>query len=729
MSTQLIDEITDITFRNEDNGYSVLRLKQNGTATGIFAFVSIGQELNMTGEWINNAKFGKQFKVTNYTVMTPNTPTKIKQFIGSGLIKGIGPVTADRIVATFGKDTLRIMDQEPLKLSRVKGISRDKAKDFGIRYTQVKLMQDSIIFLSRFNISINMAVKIFKKFGESTISTVSHNPYILIEKISGIGFLTADKMAMDLGVAYNGNFRVRAGLVHILKTASDLDGHTFLPRNELLIDACKLLKIKQPQLEPVFDDVTAELCMDKLLTMVKKEGDIGFMLTKLYNDERAIAGRLNSLITMINNKDDDDLDELVEHYEKLNNIQLHDMQREAVKAATKHGFCVITGGPGTGKTTIVKAILYINQAKGHTTKLLSPTGRAAKRLEDTTGQPASTIHRAMLQEKEEQIDCDMIIVDEVSMCDVSLTATMLKSISPRTRVVFVGDVDQLPSVGAGAVLSDIIQSGIVPVTRLTEIYRQVETSGIVLNAHAINKGDMPDLTNKSADFFFKRADTLSKIKSEVISLATTRIPKFLDITPDAVQILCPIKAGEVGMNNLNIVLQDALNPPMLEKSEYEYGNIIFRVGDRVMQTVNNYSQEWQRGFENGSGVYNGDIGIITGVNRQNGEVVVTMEDGRTVTYVRSDLNNLVLAYAITVHKSQGSEFDVVIIPVTSGAYMILTRNLLYTAVTRAKKMVVLVGDESNIEKMVRNTYTKKRHTMLAEFLVKMNNILTDICIM
>ncbi|MCL2586756.1 MAG: AAA family ATPase, partial [Firmicutes bacterium] len=440
MSVQLIDEVVDITFRNDENGYSVLRLKQSGTATGVFAFVSVGQELNMAGEWVNNPKFGKQFKVSSYGVMVPNTPAKIKQFIGSGLIKGIGPVTADRVVAMFGKETLRIMDEDPMKLSRVKGISRDKAKDIGERYALVKAMQDSIIFLSRFSISINMAVKIFKRFGEQTIEIVSANPYILIEKISGIGFLTADKMAMDLGVAYNGNFRVRAGLVHILKQESEVDGHTFLPRLNLLLEACKLLKIKQPDLEPVFEDVVSELCLDKLLTLVRREGEAGFMLTRFFNDERVIAGKLVTLAGHVDQSDDGELGRTIKHYEEINKIKLHDMQRDAVKMATRHGVCVITGGPGTGKTTIVKAILYISEAQGRKAMLLSPTGRAAKRLEDTTGRPASTIHRALMagsggewsEEQGGKLEADLIIVDEVSMCDASLTAALLRSLSPRT---------------------------------------------------------------------------------------------------------------------------------------------------------------------------------------------------------------------------------------------------------------------------------------------------------
>ena len=731
----ITDEVQDVVYRNEDNGYCVLRLKNSGVATGVFAFVNVGQDLVMRGEWVNNARFGKQFKVTSYEVEQPNTPAKIKQFIGSGLIKGVGPATADRIVAMFGKDTLKVLDVEPHKLQRVRGISREKAGNIGQQYAQVKAMQDAVMFLSKFDISQNMAVKIYKKFGENTIERVQHNPYSLIEAITGIGFLTADKMAKDLGIAYDGPFRVRAGLIYVLRQESEQDGHTYLPRQELLMETCKLLRLKLESLEPVFEEVISEMCLDRVLTMVRKDGDVGYMLTKFYTDERAIAGKLCSLAVdaeMVG--EDAKFEELLEHYERMNKITLHPMQREAVKTATRQGVCVITGGPGTGKTTIVKAILYINQAEGRVTKLLSPTGRAAKRLQDSTGQEASTIHRAIALDftggdrsfqmgDDGALEADVVIVDEVSMCDVVLTAHLLRRLLPRTRLVLVGDMDQLPSVGAGAVLGDIIRSRVIPVVRLTEIYRQEDSSAIVVNAHAINKGVMPDLTNRSSDFFYKETDSVMAMREAVVSMATTRIPKYLGIGSDKIQVLCPLKMGEVGMNNLNIVLQDALNPPAPEREEFEHSGIIYRVGDRVMQTVNNYKQEWtrQNPYNMGEGVFNGDIGIVTEVNRQNCEVTVELEDGRVTIYTKGELSNLVLAYAITVHKSQGSEFDVVIIPVTSGAYMILTRNLLYTAVTRAKRMVVLVGDAVNIEKMVTNTYTKKRHTMLADFLVEMRD--------
>ena len=735
---KITEEVTDIVFRNEDNGYSVMRCKSGLTVTGVFAFLTVGQELILWGEYVNNAKYGKQFKANSYEVVPPNSPSKIKQFIGSGLIEGVGPVTAERIVKLFGADTLRIMEEEPQRLSAVKGISAGKATAIGEKYAQIKDMQAAIVFLQGFDITLNMAVKIYKHYGVGTVKVVQTNPYSLIEKIDGVGFLTADKIAAELGHDYAGTFRVRAGVVYVLRLASDQDGHTFLPKSKLIKEVCKLLRIKMTELEPAFDAVLMELCLDRYITAVSsilKEDDSeeqaqGYMLTKFYIAEKAIATKLCQLAMQKENKvEDGDFREMITHYEELNKIKLHTKQVEAVRMATTRGVSIITGGPGTGKTTIVKAILYINQVAGLRTQLLAPTGRAAKRLEGGTGYSASTIHRALSLDygnrgglsyseyDEETITADVVIVDEFSMCDVMLVSHLLKKVLPATRLVFVGDVDQLASVGAGNVLSDIIGSGVLPVALLSEIYRQSEASQIVLSAHAINNGRLPDLTNKSSDFFFESSEALHEIKNKVVSLVSSRIPKFLNISHAKIQVLCPMKAGDAGMNSLNIALQESLNPSDPKgKAEYEYNGTMYRVGDRVMQTHNNYQQEWQRDGSVGEGVFNGDIGSIVSVNRQNGEVVVELEDGRITTYKRGDLSSLVLAYAITVHKSQGCEFDVVIIPVTSGAYMILTRNLLYTAVTRAKKMVVLVGDSANIEKMVRNTYTKKRYTLLREML-------------
>jgi len=723
----LNDEIESVMFRNDENGYTVVRLKNSGlTAVGTFHYVTVGQEFDFTGNFVQNAKYGKQFVVKTYELVPPNSPSKIKVFLGSGLIEGVGPVTAGRIVKMFGKGALGVIEREPEKLEAVKGISARKAKLIGERYGEIKEMQTAIVYLQKFDISMNMAIRIYNHYKDRTIERVQTNPYALIETIDGIGFLTADKMAQDLGINYAGTFRVRAGVVYVLKQSSEADGNTYLPRDTLRLGVCRLLKIKMDQLEPVFDGVVRELCLDKYLTAVKD----GYMLNKFFVAERAVASRL-SMLCHDDTSGVADIGMLLSSYQKVHKIKLHEKQIDAIKMACGNGVSVITGGPGTGKTTIVKAILFVAAAEGKSTQLLAPTGRAARRLEETTGHVASTIHRALdidykggkgvftYDDPDNVLRADIVIVDEVSMCDCILMSQLLKKVLRGTRVVLVGDSDQLPSVGAGNVLADIIASGIVPVVELSEIYRQTENSQIVASAHAINKGEMPILDNKSDDFFFEKCETPADIKHKILGLVTDRIPRYLGCGSDKIQVLCPMKLGEAGMNSLNIALQESLNPEADGKDECKYGETTFRVGDRVMQTLNNYSQEWTRDGDVGAGVFNGDIGSVVLVNRQSGEVVVELEDGRETTYTRADLANLVLAYAITVHKSQGCEFDVVVIPVTSGAYMILTRNLLYTAVTRAKKMVMLVGSAENVAKMVGNNYTKKRHTMLCEFLVEM----------
>ena len=760
----LSDEIESIVYRNDENGYTVVRLRDCGlTAVGTFHYVTVGQEFEFTGDFVQNAKYGKQFIVKTYNLVPPDSPAKIAVFLGSGLIEGIGPVTAQRIVKKFGKGAIGVIEREPETLATVKGISERKAKLIGERYGAIKEMQAAIVYLQKFDISMNMAIRIYNHYRDRTIERVQTNPYALIETIDGIGFLTADRMAQDLGINYAGSFRVRAGVVYVLKQSSEADGNTYLPREVLRSGVCRLLKIKMDQLEPVFDSVVRELCLDKYLTEVTGDRDqvTGFMLNKFYIAERAIAARIAMLcnnspswegvdahsadgVGSPNNLPE--LDSLLGNYQSTYSIKLHTKQIAAIKSVFENGISVITGGPGTGKTTIVRAILYVAAAERKTARLLAPTGRAAKRLEETTGHAASTIHRALdidfknktaggaafgYDDPENVLGTDIVIVDEVSMCDCMLMSQLLKKVLGGTRVVLVGDSDQLPSVGAGNVLADTIASGVVPVTALSEIYRQTEKSQIVTNAHAINRGEMPMLDNKSDDFFFERCETPTDIKHKILGLVTDRIPNYLGCGADRIQVLCPMKLGEAGMNSLNLALQESLNPAATDRAEYVYGDTTFRVGDRVMQTVNNYSQEWTKpavhvsthkdGEFSGVGVFNGDIGTVTAVSSANGEVRVTLEDGRETVYTRADLAHLVLAYAITVHKSQGCEFDVVVIPVTSGAYMILTRNLLYTAVTRARRLVMLVGSAENVAKMVGNNYTKKRHTMLCEFLVEMKD--------
>jgi exodeoxyribonuclease V alpha subunit len=723
--------VLTVMYRNEDTGYSVLRLSGNITAVGYAPVAAAGAEYKFCGKFTNHSKHGKQFEFDRFEILPPDTDSKVIAFLGGGLVAGVGPATAKKIVDRFGKETLSVMENDPMRLAEIRGISASKALKIGGSYAEIRGMQSVIMWLSKFEMGLNTAIKIYKHYGDAAIEIISKNPYALIETIDGIGFLTADKMAQELNVSYIGSFRVRAGVVYCLKESAETDGDTYLPIPDLIKVVCRLLRIKMDDLVPIFNGVINELCLDRVTVSVEESGVPGIQLTKFFTAEKTIAQKLIMLLRETPVPPAHSFDELIKHYEELHGITFHENQKAAIKTAAESGVCVITGGPGTGKTTIINAVLYINKANELTTQLLAPTGRAAKRIEESiakeNGIEPMTIHRCLdidfkgsgaftYDEPNNFIKKDMVIVDEFSMCDCLLTAMLLRKVMPGTKLVLVGDVDQLPSVGAGNVLCDIIKSGAVPVIRLTQIYRTGELSTIATNAYKINNGEMPVLDNKSTDFFFDCADKPADIKDKVITLCTARLPGYLGESNSKVQVLCPMKLGEAGVTNLNRVLQDAMNPPAVDTAEYRCGETVFRVGDRVMHTVNNYKQEWIKHGEKGKGIFNGDIGTVKAINPDAGEVEVELEDGRVSTYLRTDLPALTLSYAITVHKSQGCEFDAVVIPVVSGAYMILTRNLLYTAVTRAKRLVVLVGKEENIKKMVENTYTRKRNSCLGKFL-------------
>lgn len=710
--------VSAIVFANEETGYRVLRLDNNLTAVGVAPMVSVGAEYKFIGEFVNNAKHGKQFAFTDMTLMPPDSEEKILAFLGGGLLPGVGPATARKIVKKFGMETIAVIETRPQDLTQIKGISATKAQSIAENYLAVREMQSVMMWLYRFEISLNLSLKIYQQYGKDTIATVAKNPYILIETIDGVGFTTADNMAKKLGVSYNGTFRVRAGVVHILKVSAETDGHTYVTLPDLIGKVCRLLRIKMEQLTPTFNTIIEELCLDRVVVSVDVDGVQGLQLIRFFNAEKAIAQKL--LLLMQETKQPGSVDDLIEHYQTLQGITFHETQKDAIRQVVTGGVTVITGGPGTGKTTIIKAILYINAANEYSTQMLAPTGRAAKRIEETTGQSAMTIHRCLEKFSHDPhnsfITQDMVIVDEVSMCDCMLMSSLLRKILAGTKVVFIGDSDQLPSVGAGNVLADIIESGVVPTIRLTQIYRTGEKATIAINAHRINHGEMPLLDNKSSDFFYSSAETPELIKNEILGLCSSRLPQYLGVDSSKVQVLAPMKLGIAGVISLNKCLQEIINPPADNKDELIYGETIFRVGDRVMHTVNNYKQEWVKNHEEGKGIFNGDIGKIVSINKFSGEITVELEDGRVTVYPRSELAALTLSYAITVHKSQGCEFDAVVIPVVSGAYMIMTRNLLYTAVTRAKRLVVLVGKQENIQKMVSNTYTKKRNSCLNKYL-------------
>ena len=718
--------IEEIIYRNDDTNYTVVLVDVNKeviTATGKFPIINEGEWVELNGKFVLNPKYGEQFAVDGVKLSPPNTIDGIVRYLSSGLIPGIGPITAMNIVNKFGESTLDIIHYNPERLSECKNVSKKKAEDIAKAYEEVHQMQNAVMIMQQYHISTNLAIKIYNQYGEGTENILKNNPYKLVEDIDGVGFFTADKIAIAMGVANDSEFRIRAGILHVLKENSDKNGNTYMIFSALLEGVYSLLNI--PNLQDRIDSIINKLVLDNYLKKLEIDGNDAITLSKYYKIEKILADTLlllnaDSENTRLNIESDINL------YEQINNIKMHEHQRQAVDIAINNGVSIITGGPGTGKTTIIKCILQIFKNMHKSVKLMAPTGRAAKRLSESTGEDASTIHRALemsggdesrfLFNTQTKLNYDVIIVDEVSMVDSQLMYFLIKSIKRGAKLILVGDKDQLASVGAGNVLADILNSGCFATMCLTQIYRQSEDSLIIVNAHAINKGEMPTLNNKSKDFFFDKKESNEEVLDSIIDMCTTRIPNFLKIDSSKVQVLAPMKGGIVGIDNINKCLQDKLNPASIKKFEIEMDKCIYRKCDRVMQITNNYERVWTKDGVNGAGVFNGDIGVIQDIDINTSEVVVEFEDGRIARYIKSDLNELTLSYAITIHKSQGSEFDVVVIPAVSGPPMLLTRNLLYTAVTRAKKMVVIIGTKQCIARMVHNNFTKIRYTMLKYFL-------------
>lgn len=731
--------VDEIIFRNDDNGYTVFLFDcsdKGYVAVGSFLSINIGENLKLVGDFKHNGKYGMQFQVDSYESIAPKTRNGIIRYLSSGLIKGVGPVTAEAIVKKFKENTLEIIEFNPEKLVEVRGISQKKAKLISESLVEVKDMQNAMVFLQGYNITTTIALKIYEIYKNSTLEVVKTNPYRLVEDVNGIGFLKADKIAQSMGIAVDSPFRIRAGVLHILNEASDKNGHTYMLKPQLVEGVNKLLALENIDVSKIFEDIFDVLQKENLVKVFWEDKHEIIMLTKMYNAEKYVASKL-AILNNSNIETDLNLDDEITFFENQKHLKLHQDQKNAIKMAINSGVSVITGGPGTGKTTIVSCALEIFKMLNKNILLLAPTGRASKRLSESTGEEAKTIHRALeidfrsklglfVYNEKNPLPYDVIIVDEVSMVDVVLMNSLLKAISKGSKLILVGDKDQLPSVGAGNVLADILSSQTINVTQLTQIYRQENDSLIISNAHMINEGVMPVLDNKSSDFFFDSKEERVDIFNSIVSLVTQRIPSFFKIEKSKIQVLAPLKAGECGIENINVSLQEKINPPLPTKNEIKVGQTIFREGDKIMQTANNYNLEWKKRyerenyFEDGAGVFNGDIGYIHKIIPQTYEMIVWFEDGREVVYPRSELSQLSLAYAITIHKSQGSEFDAVVIPVTSGPSLIFTRNLIYTAVTRAKKLVVLVGSKSALKRMISNTYMAKRFTLLEKFLIEEN---------
>lgn len=727
-------KIENIIYRNSENGYTVVEITEKRkriTATGKFPIVGVGEILELEGEYKNVRMYGEQFVAESVKIEKPTDLTSIIKYLSCGLISGVGEVTATNIVKKFGEKTLEVIDQNPLLLSSVRGVSPKKANDIHDTYQSIKKMQEAVMFLQKYDISITMAIKIFDKYKYKTEEVLKSNPYILVEDVDGIGFKTADKIAMKLGIDFDSDIRIRAGILFVLGDMSEKQGSTIMILEDLVNQVLQVLEFDESFKEQI-DNAIVDLEISGQIKKINYEEKEALVISKYYYMEKYIARKL------INLCDDSAISKLgteqeINQYETLNKIKLHQNQRDAIIAGTSEGVVVITGGPGTGKTTIIKGILKIFKNAKLKCMLMAPTGRAAKRLEDQTGESASTIHRALeanfekggrgfARNENNPLDADVIIIDEVSMLDIFLMNSLLKAVNFGTRIILVGDKDQLPSVGAGNVLSDIINSKAFKVVELTQIFRQSEDSMIIVNAHKINSGEMLDLSVKSSDFFYSSTFEPTKVANEIVSLIAERMPRyFKDITSDDIQIIAPMKAGIAGVDNLNVMIQEKLNPSSSSKNEFTLHKRIFREGDRVMQIINNYDRDWEKYTENGyatygTGVFNGDMGRIESINTEINELYVMFEDGRRACYSYAELDEIVLSYAITIHKSQGSEFPVVIIPIMGGSPLLMNRNLLYTAVTRAKKVVVLIGKSSNIYYMIKNKSVSVRATLLKTML-------------
>ena len=721
--------VEHIIYRNADNGYTVLNLvsgEDEITCVGIFSAIAEGENIEAQGEYTEHPTYGQQFKVTSFEEKAPEDEEAIERYLGSGAIKGIGLAMAARIVRRFKEDTFRIIEEEPERLAEIKGISNRKAMEIASQVNEKRDLRQAMIFLQQYGITMNLAVKVYQAYGQDVYGIIRENPYRLADDIDGVGFRTADEIAARVGIRMDSDFRVRSGILYTLLQASG-EGHTYLPETELTPRASKLLNVTAEQVEKQYMD----LAIERKIILKQMEDQTQIYAASFYYMEANTATMLKRL-NVSYDVSDAEIEQRIRGIEKKSGMTLDEHQVTSVKEAVRNGLLVITGGPGTGKTTTINTIIRYFELEGLEIFLAAPTGRAAKRMSETTGFEARTVHR-MLElnggaegsggfERDESnpLEADVIIVDEMSMVDISLMYSLLKAISVGTRLILVGDVNQLPSVGPGSVLRDIIQSHACNVVMLTKIFRQASTSDIIVNAHKINHGEEVILDNKSMDFFFLKRYDADVIINVVLQLIKQKLPKFVDATPYDIQVLTPMRKGLLGVERLNGILQRYMNPPANDKVEKEYGSTVFREGDKVMQTKNNYQLAWEirtkfgLTVDKGLGIFNGDMGIIRQINDFAEQMIIEFDEGRMVEYPYKLLDELELAYAITIHKSQGSEYPAVVIPLLSGPMMLMNRNLLYTAVTRARKCVTLVGNEVTFQQMIRNTSQQKRYSGLCD---------------
>lgn len=735
---KICGEITDIIYYNEDNGYAVAELDTKDDAVIVVGYlmgICIGDKINAEGSWIKHNVYGEQFKVDFFEKEAPKTKDAVYKYLASGIVKGVREATAKKIVEKFGEKSLEIIENEPFKLADISGISAKRALEISKSYIEQMGASNLIMFLQEFSISPNLAGKVYKRFGPNAKEIIKHNPYVLCDEIEGIGFKTADTAALKMGLDKENGFRIKSGTLYTLKYNTQF-GHTYLPLSNLLLLSSKLLGVDESLVENQIQLLQEEgaLVVEKISEEINADDkkDLIVYYYPHYFAEKYVAKRLNEFANIKFSENEEKLLKDIERNEKNQKICLADLQRQAVISAMQNGALVITGGPGTGKTTIINTIISIMEERGLSVALTAPTGRAAKRMSLVCKKKAQTIHRLLgvdftendeigfCSDESNPLGADIVIVDEMSMVDILLMQSLLRAIKKGARLIMVGDTNQLPSVGAGNVLDDIIESGKIKVIRLNKIFRQASKSMIVVNAHRINDGKMPVYNGEDTDFFFAGIKNAQKGAEYIVSLCSEKLPEKYNINSFDIQVLSPYKKGISGVINLNKILQEKINPPSKEKNEKEHGNVVFREGDKVMQIKNNYDLKWEN-FENGeegSGVFNGDVGYIHTINKLLKTVNVIFDD-KIVTYDYKELDELDLAYAITVHKSQGSEFDCVVIPVYDGPYMLMNRNLFYTAVTRAKNVVVLVGLEEVMKKMIDNTKEAKRFSHLKERLMNL----------
>lgn len=723
--------IDHIIFRNEENGYTVFQFNNEDgelTCVGKFPYIGDGEFLELEGEYVMHPSYGLQLQVINHKIKEPEDKEAIERYLGSGAIKGIGPALAGKIVAKFGEETFRIMEEEPERLSEIKGISEKKAREICVQVEEKKDLRQAMIYLQKYGISLQLAVKIYQKYGLGIYSVLEENPYRLADDIEGIGFKTADEIASRIGIHTDSDFRIQSGIYYTL-LQSVQDGNVFLEEKVLSAKAAHLLEVEISDVEKYLMD----LAMEKKVVLKRDGENVRVYPSRYYYMEMNTARMLNDL-NIRYDESEQQIRKKIEKLEKKCELELDERQKEAVVEAVKNGIFILTGGPGTGKTTTINAMIRYFLSEAMDIRLAAPTGRAAKRMTETTGYEAQTIHRLLEvtgnpeeadkggfgRNSDNPLETDVVIIDEMSMVDLPLMHALLAAIPAGTRLILVGDINQLPSVGPGKVLKDMIDSRVFPVMMLTRIFRQAQESDIVVNAHRIHAGEEIRLDNKSQDFFFLKRQDADVIISVILTLIQKKLPRYVDAKMTDIQVLAPMKKGLLGVERLNQILQKYLNPPSVKKQEKEYGEKIFRVGDKVMQTKNNYQLEWEIStkyglvVDKGVGIFNGDIGIVTAIHTYDETVEVEFDEKRKVKYPFKLLEELELAYAITIHKSQGSEYPAVIIPLLSGPRQLYCRNLLYTAVTRAKKCVTLVGSETVFQEMVQNVDEQKRNTSLSE---------------